>query len=297
MTRRRFDCFVYAGEADMLFCRLTELEDIPGLVHIIVEADRTHGGNTEKPYWFDQQRERFARWDDRIHYVKATGLPDLADPWSRELAQREWIWKGLEELGAEPDEIVFQSDVDEIPSELAVRAVHPKGMTVLYQRFHPFAVDWVHPRGYWEGTVCARVRDIRRMADMRNARLFAPTVLRDPTGGPMYGWHFSWVTDGTAAKEAKIRAFCHSEIRPTWEGRLEECWAAGRHVDGAMLVPVDVQAGLWPRWVTDGYAPAGWFRPRERAAATPVEVPVLVAPFIGRGGVMTADGERAYTDG
>lgn len=287
---KRIDTFPYAGEADMLECRLTELDGVAD-AFVIVEADVTHGGNTPKPYRFLEHQDRFAPWADRIVYVQATGLPDLADPWSRELGQREWIWEGLKRLDAGPDDVVFHGDVDEIPSVLAFSAVKPSGMVVLYQRLHPFAVDWVHPRGYWEGTVAARVKDIGRMADMRNARLYAPTVLRDPTDGPAYGWHLSWVTDSVAAKEAKIRAFCHSEIRPTWEARLGECYEAGRHVDGVILEPVEVEEGLWPRWITGGHAPPGWFRPRQRAVAEPIEVPAIVAPFIVDGeGVLTADG-------
>lgn len=291
---KRIDAFPYNGEADMLECRLTELDEVAD-AFVIVEADVTHGGNDPKPYRFLEHQERFAPWADRIVYVQATDLPDLADPWSRELGQREWIWEGLRRLDAQPDDLVFQSDVDEIPSALAFAAVRPRGMVVLYQRLHTFAVDWVHPRGYWEGTVVARTKDIGRMGDMRNARLFAPTVLRDPTDGPMYGWHLSWVSDGIAAKEAKIRAFCHSEIRPTWEHRLGECYEAGRHVDGAMLVPVEVEEGLWPRWITDGNAPAAWFRPRERAEAEPLDAPPILAPFIIDGeGVLTAEGLQEF---
>lgn len=289
---KRIDCFPYAGEADMLECRLTELDAAVDRF-VIVEADVTHGGNDPKPYHFLDQRDRFEPWLDRIVYVQATDLPDLEDSWSRELGQREWIWNGLRVIDAQPDDIVFQSDVDEIPTALAVTALRPRGMVVLYQRFHPFAVDWVHPRGYWEGTVAARVKDIGKMGDMRNLRLSRDiTVLRDPENGPMYGWHFSWVSDGVEAKEAKIRSFCHSEIRPTWEHRLGECYEAGRHVDGAMLEPVEVEEGLWPRWITDGNAPASWYRPETRAVPEAVVAPAIRAPFIHADGTIATAGGR-----
>jgi beta-1,4-mannosyl-glycoprotein beta-1,4-N-acetylglucosaminyltransferase len=285
---KRIDTFPYGGEADMLECRLTEMSPCIDRF-VIVEADVTHGGNTPKPYRFLEQQDRFAPWMDRIVYVQATDLPDLEDAWSRELAQREWVWEGLRRIDAQPDDIVLHGDVDEIPTVLAASMVRPRGAVVFNQRFHPFAVDWVHPRtgdrGFWDGTVAVRVKDIDKFADVRNARLAVQTP-----GIPDAGWHLSWVSDGIAQKEAKIRAFCHTEIRPTWESRMAECYAAGRHVDGAMLEPAELVDGQYqwrgermplPRWVEDGHAPAGWYRPRERAEASEVtEVPDIKVPFV-----------------
>lgn len=269
----RIDAFSYAGEQDMLECRLVELDSVVDR-WVIVEADVTHGGNRPKPYLFEDQRDRFAPWMDRIEYVRASGLPDLEDAWSRELAQREWVWDGLKRLDASPDDVLLYGDVDEIPTVLAAKHVQPRGVVVFHQRFHPFAVDWLHPLE-WQGTVAARVKDITKFAELRNQRMFAPTVVPDA------GWHFSWVSDGLESKVEKMRSFCHPEIAPTWEGRLDECWETGIHVDGFALEPVEVKAGEWPRWITEGRAPAEWFRPRAANRSRPVvNVPQLIGPSV-----------------
>ena len=81
---RRIDAFPYAGEADMLECRLTELGDLID-AFVIVEGDVTHGGCTPKPYHYLEQRDRFAAWADQIVYVQATDLPtEPGDAWGRD---------------------------------------------------------------------------------------------------------------------------------------------------------------------------------------------------------------------
>ncbi len=269
---KRVDMVPYMGEADMLECRLTELDGVIDKF-VIVEADVTHGKNEPKPYLFLDQRERFDAWLDRIVYIQATDLPTVEDAWSRELAQREWFWKGLGLLDLSPTDIVMQSDVDEIPTRFAAGNVRPKGMVVFHQRFHPFAVDWLHP-AKWQGTVAARFRDLpSSMSEMRAARMKSIPAIPDA------GWHFSWVSDGLDAKVRKLRWFCHPEIAPTWEGRLPDCYETGIHVDGAALQPVEVEDGEWPIWITEGNAPASWFRPRDVERERPVvNVPQIVAP-------------------
>lgn len=252
---RRFDCFMFGTEFDILECRLTELQDVPGLTHVIVEADVTHGHNTPKPYLLTEAMEetdRFDRWADRIHIVRATGLPEEHDAWSREHAQREWFREGLTELNAQPDDIVMQSDADEIPTVLAATFVNPRGFVVFEQRLHCFAVDWLHPEP-WRGTVAGRYGDIKSFAAMRDARLTAPIVL------PEAGWHCSWL-GGEEVADRKMRSFCHPEIEPQWTGKLGNCWRTGMHVDGTQQSPVTVDES-WPRWIVEGNAPESWYRP------------------------------------
>lgn len=262
----RWDTFTYAGEADMLECRLTELQDIPDLTHVIVEADVTFAKHQPKPYHYLEQQERFAKWSDRIVYVKATGLPDSPDAWAREHAQRELALEGLK--GAEPDDIVLHSDVDEIPTDLAVRYVEPAGYVRFQQAFHPFAVDWLHPHP-WFGTVAARCKHVSRISEMRDARNWAPTII------PNAGWHFSWVSDTHEQKLRKLNTFSHAELVPVWDDHLEDCIETGMHVDGVPLKAIT--DGRWPRWITEGHAPRGWFRPDELRPRADIAAPQILA--------------------
>lgn len=257
---RIFDTFMFGRELDMLECRLVELESVPNLVHVIVEAHVDHQDHP-KPLYFAEHRERFVPWADRIVHVVAESLPTREqdpDPWAREHAQREWAGKGLHEAGAQPDDIVLHGDCDEIPTVLVTRNIRPTGFVALEQRLHCFAVDWLHPEA-WRGTVAGRVDKVRSFGAMRDMRNIAPHI-------PNAGWHLSWL--GTTDENlAKLGAFCHPEIA----GRTHEGLTADRfrvdgwHVDGKKMAAVDVDH-TYPRWIIDGRCPESWFRPRSHAS-------------------------------
>lgn len=253
---RVFDAFMLHDELDMLECRLTELERAVDRF-IVVEANVTHQDGP-KPSYLGDNWERFAPWHDRIIRVWATGLPtvhDDADPWAREHAQREWIWEGLKAVDAEPDDIVLQSDVDEIPTAVAARNVRPQGFTAFDMSMCCFAVDWQHP-DRWRGTVAAKVRNVGSFGAMRDARNVAP-------GLQNAGWHFSWL-GGSEANLKKLNSFCHPEVADRIHAGLESGNAfltRGFHVDGHKMIPVEVDK-TWPKWIAQGKAPASWYRPR-----------------------------------
>lgn len=259
-----WDTFMGSQELDMLECRLVELERIPDLVHVLVEADVDHQGHP-KPYHFTENLDRFARWADRLRIVRATGLPRAdvdPDPWSRERAQREHARAAMGD--AAPQDIVLHGDIDEIPTVQWVWAVATSPddrVHIAMQRFHPFAVDWLHPQP-WPGTVAVRWGRVESLAEVRDIRLigYQPDHQAQPTNG---GWHFSWVGGRDYALD-KLGSFCHPEIADWCAAGLAEdrFYEAGWHVDGTRLAPVTVDH-TWPRWIREGHAPAAWFRRTE----------------------------------
>jgi hypothetical protein len=273
---KRYDSFMFNDELNMLECRLSELDQVMDKF-ILVEATVTHQG-TPKPLHYAENKERFSPWADKIVHVIADDLTirrnesrlylkraydgdtdESHEAWQSENSQREYVADGLARLDVASDDLIFHGDVDEIPQVDYARHVRPlQGPVVFYQRFHPFAVDWLHPQE-WQGTVVGHPRHLELgFSAFRNFRMRPPhTILRDA------GWHFTWVSDTHEDKLNKLNAFCHPEIKTEWATRLEECWATGLHVDGGTkLQPVDVVEGEWPKWITDGNAPEGWFRPR-----------------------------------
>lgn len=259
------DAFPYHDEADILEMRLTELYDAVDWF-VIVEADVTHQ-DAPKPSYFRENAERFQPWHDKIVNVYATGLPTLAedpDPWARELAQREYIGDGLEQIGVASTDIILQSDVDEIPRALYARNVRPgNGMLSFGMAGHFWAVDWLYPYP-WQGTVAATAGVISRLGGakfghMRNMR----NTVSCPPHMQNSGWHFSWL-GGPDRARTKVGSFCHPEVKDDILGALDNdnfYWREGWHVDGAKMAPVDVD-DTWPKWIRDGNAPAHWYRPR-----------------------------------
>lgn len=274
-----YDTFMGNDEFDMLECRLVELAAIPDLVHVLVEADVDHQGHP-KPYHFTENAERFAAWGDRLRIVRATGLPSAVehpDPWSREHAQREHLRDGLHD--ASPDDVVLHGDLDEIPTEVFVRNVRPHRFVTAGMRFHPFAVDWLHPE-MWPGTVAGYVRDITSFSAMRDARLSGQAI-------PYSGWHFSWV-GGQAYQRSKLGAFCHPEVAAWSKDHIDrdDFYRHGYHVDGTRLEAVEVD-GDWPRWIRDLRCPEHWFRPRGQREDITVRAGSILGP--GARGNFTED--------
>jgi hypothetical protein len=260
---RRFDAFPFGGsdtELLLLECRLTELYDTVD-AFIIVEAHVDHQDHP-KALNYREHEDRFAPWKDKIKYVVAGRLPTREEDdgvWAREHAQREYIARGLAELEAEADDIVLQSDADEIPRAVYARNVRPTGDNFIgfHQKGHFWAIDWLYPNG-WNGTVAARVETalkfgFGRMRDMRN---LAPQKL------PNAGWHCSWL-GGPEAWDYKVNTFCHPEVVDRIQGSNgERRWREGIHVDHIKMDPVDVDH-TWPKWMQDpANVPKSWYRPR-----------------------------------
>ena len=241
---------MFNNELDMLEARLYELEPIPNLVHVAVEADVDHQDHP-KPLFLSENLERFEQWKDRLVVVRASGLPtihDDPDPWAREHAQREFSYLGMEDAAF--DDVVLHGDVDEIPTVLVARNVRPSGFVSLSQRGHFWSCRWLYPEP-WYGTVAARARDIKSFGAMRDMRNVARKI---PNGG----WHLSWLGGAEVAME-KVGAFCHPEVRDRIvEGLVSDRFlSAGVHVDGLVMSRVDVDE-TFPRWVREGLCPESW---------------------------------------
>jgi hypothetical protein len=224
------DCFTFADELDMLEHRLTELDEAADFF-VLVEASVTFQGNP-KPLVYATNRERFARWRDRIVHVVAD-LPAGPNNWLRENTQREHMMIGLDRLHAADDDIVVIADVDEIWRNLR----RPDPLLVFEQTMYVYSFDWVHPDP-WPGPVAVTAGLLRRLPESpftvcRYCRTHdRPERITDG------GEHLTWF-GGIEATLRKIDSFSHTEpsmlaIRP----RLADGSLArdGIHIDGTKLV-------------------------------------------------------------
>lgn len=264
------DAFPFAGtptELLLLECRLTELYDVVDRF-IVVESEMDHQGHS-KPLNFVENADMFKAWADKITYVVATEMPTVDEfkwEWAREHSQREHIALGLHEIDAAPDDILLQSDLDEIPRPLVVRNLRLRGneLVAFHQRGHFWAIDWQYPDPPgWNGTVATKVSTLSKIrrptcgpfSAMRDVRNSAPSL-------PNAGWHFSWIGGTQEHWMQKVRSFCHPEVEQRIVDNADRYFAEGMHVDGERMLPVEVDRS-WPRWMQDpANVPASWRRPR-----------------------------------
>lgn len=264
-----YDTFIFGSDLDMLECRLRELDQSPVYRHVIVEAPFTHQGQP-KPLCYAENAERFAPWKDRITHVVAEvpGPSKYLDPWIREHAQRSYVYQGLKD--AEPEDIVWLCDVDEIPSQ-RMWTHEPFTMTAWNMRLAMFAVDWVYPEPT-RIAISGRFFHCTNLGRQRDNGYRGGLPLAEDAG-----WHFTWL-GGPDGIRAKLRQQCHLELAALIEQGLENkfWWERGLTWHGQAIYPPQltrlhqqlpaVVDETWPVYIRDRLCPPEWFRPHACSA-------------------------------
>jgi beta-1,4-mannosyl-glycoprotein beta-1,4-N-acetylglucosaminyltransferase len=143
-----YDGFIFFNELDLLDIRLNVLNDVVDYF-ILVEASVTHQG-TPKPFIFEENKDKFSKFLDKIIYIKVSNIPDSfttlpkINPtnfkeqcfanifndisktslfnrfdsnqmgFGRDFFQKECVKLGME--NAQEEDILISSDIDEIPN-------------------------------------------------------------------------------------------------------------------------------------------------------------------------------------
>lgn len=181
---RVFDCIMVEKESDLdlLEARMTELEGIPEVVHVICEASADYSGNPKGKHFLARRYDRFWRWHGRWNHVEVEPHEIRGkDPRSRKDALREYLAHGVH---GEPSDVILHGSIDEIPSARAVRAILdgevllPVGMEMRWCAYTP---RHVHPKGPWKGTVAQEWRLAGSFAGMREKRAVLPCIVNAGT--------------------------------------------------------------------------------------------------------------------
>ncbi len=117
-----YDCFTYFNELELLELRLNVLKDVVDYF-VLVEANKTHK-NDNKDFNFENNKELFKEYLDKIIYIKVEDMPsyDPNSEWELENYQRNCITRGL--INSHPEDIIFISDIDEIPDPNIITLLH-----------------------------------------------------------------------------------------------------------------------------------------------------------------------------
>lgn len=211
---RVFDCFTFFNELDLLRLRLTELYPVVDRF-ILVEADRTFT-NVPKPLYFQEARNDFVSFLDKIIHVAVRDMPGGGDPWVRERFQRDAIIRGVPAL--DPLDILMISDLDEIPRPEAIAAMRMTKYKVygLHMPLFNFKLNFLNLTCHEIYTIGFRPPITQSPHQLR--------MLRFPLNNPEFlahnanmaavlyhaGWQFSFLGDDEFVKN-KIRSFSHQE--------------------------------------------------------------------------------------
>jgi hypothetical protein len=213
MPRRRvFDCCIFSGEMDVLCIRLHELDAIVDCF-VIVESTLTFSGKPRE-IAFNPRHPDLAGYVARIRHVVVDDMPDTADPWTREVWQRNAVLRGAPD--AHSLDLLVLSDVDEVPSRIAVTKMAQDTVSEVFafkMVLSCFYVNYRNVKGP-EAASTWTVAATRRRLDEITPGALRRAVHDGREKARIFeqgGWHFSYLMEEAGIRR-KIAAFSEQEF-------------------------------------------------------------------------------------
>lgn len=228
-----YDAFLFFNELDLLEIRL-ELMHNHVDYFIISECDTTFSG-LPKPFYFEENKNRFSKYIDKIinikHYnsgeianlvnpyqgkkheifeqvveyynsIKNTAETDFGVPhWCRDFIHRDLVKIGMDVCNDE--DIIIFSDLDEIPNPNKIR--FDGESYILNQRNMMYYINNENITNTWYGTFITKFKNIRNdsLGFLRRKRMNYK-LLNDS------GWHLSFM-GGKERIIKKLNSYGHQE--------------------------------------------------------------------------------------
>lgn len=216
--RRVYDTFSFFNELDILEIRLNELDPVVDKF-VLVESTVTHSG-LPKPLYFEQNKQRFAKFLPKIIHIIADDLDHVEtpghvdNPWDREHAQRDKAMAALRDC--EPDDVIIVTDIDEIPRRDVIANYDPKsGVQHLALIMCYYYLNCNHNESWNMGSIMPYSGIVHTLSNMRWVYKDNWSLIPDA------GWHFSYMGGPEKIKE-KIESFAHQEFNKDEYKNLNE---------------------------------------------------------------------------
>ena len=248
-----YDCFIFFNELDLLEIRLNELNEVVDKF-VLIEANKTFQNN-HKPYYFEENKERFSPFLDKIIHIKLDKYPlfipiiNPFTPWKLEFFQRNSIVKGL--VNCKPEDIVLISDVDEIPKASVLKEMLANGIDQIYGLKMDMYMYFLNNQLIYDGgssmTIeqskdgiwhCTAVLPYKLLKQKPNR--LRKIIMRTRRRGEVFkiipnaGWHFTYL-GGVKDIIKKLEAFSHTEFNnDTFKSqeKIEEYITTGKDLFG-----------------------------------------------------------------
>lgn len=119
INKKIIDSFIFYNELDLLYYRLTILNNVVDYF-VIIEANQTFAGNSKKLYYKDN-KHLFKKFEHKIIHI-VINLPHIYpninynanEQWENEYYQRNSIMLGINSLNLSENDLIIISDLDEI---------------------------------------------------------------------------------------------------------------------------------------------------------------------------------------
>lgn len=237
---RTYDCFPFFNELELLEVRLGELNDVVDYF-VLVESIETQRGDL-KVLFFEENRERFAPYLDKIIHVAVRERHPEFSLWEREHYQRNCIKRGLSKC--RDGDVILISDLDEIPRKSSLEEAkgllkngHEEAVTFRMPDFH-FHMN----RRMKTPSIFCTVATTYGKLKKKEPQFYRS---RNTKWHPLFdaGWHFSWL-----GGRERIRKKMHSIV----EGRDSSEEVTDAEIDAYIAsVPIVQIDETFPQYVLD----------------------------------------------
>jgi beta-1,4-mannosyl-glycoprotein beta-1,4-N-acetylglucosaminyltransferase len=234
LKRKIVDAFEFFNELDILEIRLNELYDLVDFF-VISESPTTHTGES-KPLYFEENRNRFAKFQKKIIHQVVVDTPDdyiklseedgkdelhkiairkvMKDqfwdhnhlPYSRDAFEKESLIRAMGIL--EPSDLVMFSDADEIPRRESVQYVldnfDSEQIYNLELNHYWFYLNCLRP-DKWMGNTILTFEKFKTLSVCELRKYRRGINILDA------GWHFSFMNKDNAVKR-KIQSYGEQSI-------------------------------------------------------------------------------------
>ena len=245
------DAITFGGEVDLLEGRLHTYGHLVDKF-VIVEGNKMYA-NQPKPYYFEENIERFAPFLDKIVYEKIESLGHES-AWANDFHQRSSLTGIVHKLGLRGDDIVTVTDTDEwyLFNEVKdIKEICSLDLNKMHMSLHWFhKIEKTGIAGKWE------VLKNGDLNDMRWERYNYPAIVG--------GWHLTSMGDLNYLIR-KVRGFAHQElVHDLVDEELEQCWTHGRDLAGDVFTEIELGQANYPPWIIMRRFPEIWYRRRPK---------------------------------
>ncbi len=194
MPPMTYDCFTFFNELDLLEIRLNVLDPYVDYF-ILSESPETFSGKP-KPLYYAENKERFAKFNHKIIHI-VMPLIKTSNAFERHYGCYEAMEREIKKR-AEPEDIVYFSDLDEIwkPQDVDNDIHSLRQLNYCYYLDNRSSENWV-------GTLVSKAKNIK-VGYNKIYRSVKPKVIDNA------GWHFTNM-GGPAAVVVKLEAYDHQE--------------------------------------------------------------------------------------
>jgi hypothetical protein len=245
------DAITFGGELDMLEGRLaTKFDDVDFFA--IVEGNLMYA-NQPKDYLFQENYDRFKKYEDKIVYKKIVSLGSN-DAWANDYHQRAQLTGIVETICSSDDDLVIVCDTDEWYDSRQILEINDVNCFNM-PKYH-MSLHWYHKH---EVTGIAGRWKFLKGKDL-NVERWKRHNFRGMTGGH----HFTSM-GSLDYLVRKVRGFAHQElVHDGLDEELAHCWIHGHDIDrqgGQYFEEIEFDDSF-PKWVTERKFPSEWYRKR-----------------------------------